>query len=48
MQCTELSKGKGYSFVERRYTKVGVRILSKMAGGRGLDIGAEARRTKLR
>ena len=48
MRCTELGKGKGYSFVERRYTKSGVPILSKMAGGRGLDIGAESHRTKLR
>lgn len=48
MQCTELGKGKGYSFVERTVYESGVSILSKMAGGRGLDIGAESRRTKLR
>ena len=32
MQCTELGKGKGYLFVERRYTKVGYVFCQKWQG----------------
>ena len=32
MQCIELGKGKGYSFVERRYTKVGYVFCQKWQG----------------